>query len=411
QAWEPPQASDISLSASGAPSGGTITATLQVSTGGATPAQAYGSTGGVFVFAVGGRTFGPTTQTSVTISGLTAGIQYTPTVMVSPAGHPTATVTVTGSPFTQTLPWPTGLAVAVTPSVSPDFSSGTVTASFPNLPAGSFAGNGTITCGSSAVAFNGGLVGGRLSATVDLNSFGGNCALSVSLIDAASPNPYGVASPILHTTFVIGTLPSYSFNAQLDPSCQNSVCLLDRIYDVNYGAAPPNAGQPMLGGANWTVTLSDGNSSCFQSAGPSAGPPTFPVKFTLSVLCPPPTGETVSWEYLGQTTTVTLGSPSGAPATTTTTTTPPVTTLPSTTTTVPVPTSTTRSPSTKLKAGVVRPEAGPAVLAASLQPQGPLEGSQPAQPIVEAALVVIGMAGFGGILAGRRQNRSRRRRP
>ncbi len=375
EAWRKPDASAISLTGAGAASGPTITATLQVSATG-NAVEDFGTLPSEtdFVYSVGGRTVGPTSSLRVTVPDLPAGRPLTPTVEVYPAGHPDAAVTVTGSPFSQTLPWPADLqgGTRVVPAVGSDPNSGTITVEFPpDLPAGPLsAANVAVTCGSTAIPEPGGPVtGGRLSYPMDLIDSGGACSLSLTLDDTASPDPYGGPSPQVTAAFAIGSQPSYSFSATVTRSCQlNFVCGLGgQPFQV---VVDSTVHGPLSAGGDWAVSSSGGPANLCASTQGLPGP-NFPYTFDLPGACPSPSGVdvTVSYRYLGQTVSVDAGSPSGAgapptttpgPSTTTTTVAPTTTTTPGgpTTTTCPpaptttAPTATTAPPASATTTGV-----------------------------------------------------------
>ena len=163
EAWQPPDGAAIHLADRGArsPNDHSITATLQVSTSGASPAAAFGSNSTEFVYRVGGRTIGPTRTAQVVVPGLAGGTRYTPTVSVYPADHPAAVATVAGPPFTQDLQWPADLGVVIAPTVdSANPNAGSLLVSFPNLPPGPMTAAGDIQCESTQVGASGALTGG-----------------------------------------------------------------------------------------------------------------------------------------------------------------------------------------------------------------------------------------------------------
>ena len=113
QSWRPPVPADISITGAGVASGQAVTATLQVSTtSSVTPVEALGSAATEYVYHLGTVSLPPTTSPRATVPGLTAGVTYTPSVTIFPAGHPQGSVTITGAPFTQDLPWPDSLGAS-----------------------------------------------------------------------------------------------------------------------------------------------------------------------------------------------------------------------------------------------------------------------------------------------------------
>ena len=354
EAWRPPNPADISLAGSGRPNGQTLTATLQVSTGSTSPVEAFGSQNTEFVYHVGGITKGPTSALTVTVPGLPAGVPYTPTVSVYPAGEATAAVTVTGAPFSQDLSWPTSLGVAVSANAdtaNPNL--GTIILTFPQLPPGPMsASSPSIQCdGGSAGTYPGGpLAHGILTiSSFDLIQYGGDsCSLSVTVSDSATPNPYGDSSPPLQSLFTIGAQPGYTFTDQFPPNCQQGVCYPEQI------ELDSTDGQPTQGG-DWTITASSGlgiGDPCAESwVYPPTQVPTFPVILGLPISCLD-FGQVdiqVTYMYLGQTVPFDAGNPTGTPGTTTTTTTTAPTTT--TTTTVPPTSSTSSTSSTTIDSG------------------------------------------------------------
>lgn len=347
ESWRPPNASALKLEGSGAAVGQTITATLQVAwTGSAT--NAFGSQATDFVYRVGGRTVGPTTATTVEIPGLAAGQDYTPSVTITPAGHPAGAVTIEGEPFAKTLPWPQPPHIAVSPTPSVDASDptmGTLALTFTGLPGGSTGGpfaigqGSTLACGSWSAPISGRIVGTALSppfAMTDLNDEGTDCSVTAFLVDEAQPNPYGTASgPITAGPFTFGTQLPLTFAAAYGtPVCDNALCL-NPSYPITVSYGPDGNGQPPFGDRFSVQAKGDvaGQQIC---ASDVSTPTAFPVVVTVSGECKNPVNVTVTvtWQYLGVTTTQPWnGSPSGQP--------PPPPTTTTTTTTVPCPTTTT----------------------------------------------------------------------
>jgi IPT/TIG domain len=337
QAWQAPNPSAITLNATGTAAGTTVTATLSVAATGA-PNLAFGSSSTEFTYSVGGQTVGPTTQTSVTVTGLPGGTTFTPMVVVAPADHPTASVTINGQSFSQTVAWPPNLALRVTAGVEANANTGDVTASVVNLPLGTLTANGALTCGSVQLSLSGALTNGQLSINnLDLDTMGGQCTASLALTDTDTPNPYGAPSPTLSTTFTLGSQPAYGFTATVDPTCLTFCPPSAAIADINF----QGGGQPTAG-IDWTITTSG---ACPDVGQVSTSAPSFPYAVNLSS-CADPQGATfaVSWEYLGSTqgtaaiplsgafgTTTTTAPPTTAPPTTTPPTTVPPTTAPPTT--------------------------------------------------------------------------------
>jgi Fibronectin type III domain len=341
QAWRAPNASAIRLAASGTAAGSTITATLAVSPTAST--EVYGSQTTEFIYSAGGITVGPTTQTSATITGLAAGVVYTPTVTVYPADHPTARVTVTGNTFSQNIKWPS-VGVAINPSVDPaNPNIGTIVISFPGAPTAQLSeSGGSIQCGGAGGATLGIAPGALVNDSVtvsnfDLDGMGGSCMVQgVALTDTSSPNPYGTPDLLPPTGFAIGQQPSYTFSATASTQCSGPDCQVVVAY------VPCTAGQPGClpgpapqAGDTWQVTMTGGPDGCDASWGPSATPD-FPVSLPAQSKCDlSGLNVTVSYRYLGTNRQVPVGAPSGSFPTTTTTA--PTTTLP------PCPSTTTSS--------------------------------------------------------------------
>ena len=131
--WARPIASQLSLHASTKPLGslgGTTTATVTLDAG-SNAARATGGVGAQVTYTLtsGGstvKTIGPTTDTSVTFSGITAGEQYQVRASVAPPRHADAAVTVGPIPVqAATAPWPAVSAQVV--SVDDDSSPTTAT--------------------------------------------------------------------------------------------------------------------------------------------------------------------------------------------------------------------------------------------------------------------------------------------
>jgi hypothetical protein len=357
EAWRAPRASAITLSGAATPVGLNVTASLQVNTVGS-PVEAFGSQNTNFVYALGGFTVGPTTHTTVTVPGLLAGQSYTPTVTVYPAGHPAASVTITGDTFTKTLAWP---AVSLSPVPSVDQaapSTGSLGLSFqglpPNLPAGEIVAAGTLTCSNWSAPIGGGLADGELTPAyqmADLNDEGTDCSVSVVLSDTAKPDPYGVSSnPISAGPFDFGPQLPLQFDAYYGPiDCgSDPILCLTPSYPINvYYGAPGQQAQPPFG-RKWavqaTVVGPANQGTLCQSE--TEYPATFPAQVSLSTSCGalaqrPNSTVTVAvaWTYLGVSGLGWAGTVQGqqpSPPTTTTT----------TTTTVPCPSTTIASSTT-----------------------------------------------------------------
>jgi hypothetical protein len=344
ESWRPPDPAAIQLSAEGVPAGGTISAVLQVQTAG-DPTAVFGAqpSGTDFVYTVGGVIVGPTHRTEVTVAGLAAGQQYVPSVEVYPAGHPQAAVTVTGQPFSQTLPWPSDLqsGVSALPSVGKDPNEGTVTIAFPpDVPSGPLTATAArLVCGStSASEPDTNLLGGRVVYPVDLVDQGGACKVTFTLVDGSQPDPYGGPSPPLSAAFDIGVQPQYDFDAALAGDCKQAYSCgpLGQPWQIEVDYT---GGDPLGAGGDWSVStrldtrgpdVADPCASVFALGGPA-----FPYLFDLPQSCPDPSQVrvSVSYTYLGQVVTDDAGTPSGSS--------PPATLPPETTTTVPATTTTT----------------------------------------------------------------------
>jgi hypothetical protein len=426
QAWRPPNPAAITLGSSGVenPITATITATLQVSPKGTSSVAALGSNSTQYVYRIDGRAVsGTTTATTVHIRGLAAGVQYTPSVRIYPAGHPAAAITVTGSPFSQTLLWPQ-VRMAVTPSIDANPNVGTLKLSFTGLPPGLLPGQiqvgGTLTCGSTSMPIGGGVTNGVLTPAPQYNvdTIGTGCGLSgLSLSDTAAVNPYGVSDPVPpFGPFDFGRQPTYSFTAAYDSQPQCDV--LSGCYGLLVSYAGPGEQPPA--GINWVISATgvdgEGNKVCSASSGPSGGP-SFPVSVDVTG-CPVLTdmSVTVSWTYLGITPKPWIGSPNGSPlppptstTSTTATTLPPcpttTTSLRSTTTKKPATTSSTTGCANSARAGAAGGQ-----LAAAVRPA--LPGDPQVRRAFEWAMVVAGVAWCVGIIRRvRRTRRSHRQRP
>ena len=257
EAWRPPDASALVLDASDVQVGQTITATMQVLTSGISPVEAFGSGATDFVYHIGSVTLAPTTATHVQVPGLPAGVSYSPTVTVYPAGHPGAAVTIAAAAFTPSLAWPSGLGLVATGAVDPtNPNTGTITLSFPDLPPGPMQVTGNpVQCGSEQAdsPINGPLAADGTFTIPGFNliDLGGQCSVSVNLTAVASPghpDPYGSPSPTLSAQFTIGSVPSYSFSDQIPLTCQQSPCNPEQIeIDSSPQTPAPNAGAELVG--------------------------------------------------------------------------------------------------------------------------------------------------------------------
>jgi hypothetical protein len=369
QAWEAPTASELAVAGSGtAAPDGTITATVVATASGDLANVMSSHPGAVqLVYRLDGQTSGPTDLASAVFKGLPAGTSLTPSVTVYPAGHPGASITVDGVPFERTLTWPREVATAVG-TVDPDQpDQGTVTVELPpdtpqpvsvTSPAGSSSGP-LLQCGGAGGAVSPVSVGAVTDhsfsfAMGDLVDTGGQCALSFTLADTATPDPYGVPSPGIEADFTIGQQPAYRFHQGYAPDCSN---------DPQEGNRCGPGGQPwqlvvtldnppaVLAGGHWTVStaLKDPRGGqeppvddCASSA--ALADPSFPYTITLPAGCLAPQMDyidvTVSYTYLGTVEQADAGYPDNkqgreilAPTATTTTTTTTTTMPPSTTTT------------------------------------------------------------------------------
>ncbi len=375
EAWQPPNPAAIHLADAGtlSPDGQSITGTLEVSTVGSSPVEAFGSNSTEFVYQIGSLTIGPTPSTKVIVPGLKGGTPYTPTVRVYPAGHSSAFAVVTGPPFSTTLNWPASLAVtvsAVINSATPN--DGSLQIAFSHLPSGPMTATGDLQCGnlhnslSGPIAANGALP----TLAIDLVTSGSSCSLALTVTDTATPNPYGIPSPPLGKVFSFGPPPTYSFTDEISPVCQQQFCPPgDQQIQVNFSGPTP---RPTAGG-NWTITSAGGQGNCMRTVGLPT--PVFPYTLGLPPSCRDASSVdvTVAWEYLGQPFSMTLGPPAGTAATTTTsstststsTSTTSSTTVPRSTTSTRVPRSTTSSSSTTLRSTTSAPT--PAAAAAALR--------------------------------------------
>lgn len=362
QAWEAPTAAEVEVASSGtANPDGTVTATVDATTSGALGQVEETHPSAIeLVFGLGGRTVGPTTSTSAVFEGLPAGETFTPQVTVYPTGHPTASVTVDGPAFVQTVPWPRDTAGATAAgTVDPDDpNTGRVTVTLPAdtphpvtavgpgpAPA---AGSGPIVqCGSTTSSAPPQTVSSGDSFSVpmpDLVHQGGQCSIQFSLEDTAVPDPYGTDSPEVDAGFTIGSPPHYSFQQGFAPQCTDEA---QGGNECGPGGQPwqivvatSGSSEPDQGGGNWTVTTEvrdpgrgteEEPDLCATSTSvPSGG---FPFTIDLPATCPydemSDIDVTVSFEYLGQIDTVDAGYPDNHPgspvpppvSTTTTTTT------------------------------------------------------------------------------------------
>lgn len=168
--------------------------------------------------------------------------------------------------------------------------------------------------------------------------------MTVTVDDTATPDPYGISSPTLRSSFSVGTVPAYSFGASTGGQCHGS-CPQPAV-TVSY----LGPGTDPAAGIDWVVSAQGPSQNkveqCDVSTHQSVLPPSFPVTLDLPLYCDPSQLMVyVSFLYLGSTQTVDLGAPS-PPVGTTTTTLPVSTTvpLPGTTTTAPGPTTTTCPP-------------------------------------------------------------------
>ncbi len=438
QSWRAPHGASITLSGAGQVAGQTITAHLQVQPP-TSDAAVYGSLHTQFVYRVGPTTVGPTTSTSVSVPGLAPNSRYVPEVTVVPVGHPSAAVTVVGHPFRQNLAWSPALALVATPHVDPDPNTGTVDAVFPNLAGGAYQASGAIVCGSVSTPVSGNVQDGAISLPgVDLDTTGGDCALTLTLHDTSRPDPYGVDSPPLRAAVNWGAAPADGFTAAYTQDCTFAGCTT-MVHLTADSHAP-------LGGVGWSVVAMQAHPGLLSDCKVQQTYPQAPTDVTLVIRggCPSadsdPLSVTVAWRYFGQGQSVDAaitGQPGSVPTTTTTTLPPSTTTTSTTTTTTTIPTSTssttgssttsspTTAPSTTLPSTTLPPTSSTAAgAAAAAGPTGPgrvtgptaLAGATSATPAPgspdgagTAALVGI-LAAIGGVGLLSAPLRRRRRR-
>lgn len=444
EAYGKPDAGAITVTGEGQAVSSTdsITATLTVQASG-DPESVFGvpARNAEFVYTLAGtsppRTVGPVSQTSVTISGLPAGVSFTPSVEIYPAGHPDAAVTIHGSAFSQTLSWPPDLSAGGTQAVgtvNPDWNTGSVTVNLPaDVPSGVVAiaptaanspGSGPeVQCGGP-----GGMIPASAPQTVgasrqitlpmDLVQQGGDCIVSFGLVDPAQPDPYGGPSPDITVGFAIGTQAPYAFSYDF-ANCQNYDC--GPLGPKSYTVEVDSVDQPFsfAGGDDWTVTVSDPASLC-SVTGSESTPPTFPFDVELPKACfdPGQVSVSVSWTYLGQHESVpaSRGNAPPPPATTTTST----TSTSTTTTTVPCPSTTTTTTdcgqtttTSQGGAGAAAASRSAATALAAVRseavPGRPDEGARWAVGVLLVA--VLGLAVGSPLLGGRnRRNPEKRNR-
>jgi hypothetical protein len=299
QAWQPPNAAALDLLAAGTATGQTITADLQLLTSG-NQTLAYGGDSVSFTYSVGSHTVGPTRATQVRIAGLSPAQSYGPRVVVTPLGHPSAAVTVTGRPFSKTVPWPAGLHIAASGVVGADANTGRVVATFPGLPAGLFKAGGEITCGSEILPLSEAVASGQVSTILDLDQMGGTCSVSIRLESTVVPDPFGVPSPLLSAPFTIGAPQAYNFTVTAVRACAGNCSKL--VLHVKYDGK----GEPA--GTDWRVSATvAGKKECSATTAPT-GTSEFPATLTWPGGCPTPT-VVVSWVYLGEPASTSATSP------------------------------------------------------------------------------------------------------
>ncbi len=393
RSWATPVASDITLGSAGSIVGSTLTAQLQVNVTG-DPTAALGTSSGQaeFVYEVGGDTVGPTIATVASVPGLSPGQTYVATVTEYPQGHPGSSVTISGTPFQVNVPWPSDLVsgTVVQATVNSNPNQGQLSVNFPaDLPKGPLDATAVVlSCSNTSINEpSTALSQGRVQFDVDLVDLGGRCTISFDLQDTATPDPFGVASPMLSAAFAIGAQPTYSFAVTLAAGCLSAGSCGPSTGSAWRLVVASNGTVPSAGG-DWLISTSSSGSS---SGGPTPSgvspravtppspandpcatsqglqTPTFPVTITLPSTCESVKGVTaiVSYRYLGRQVQVDAGSPTnlpaqGPPSTTTTTTSTSTSTGTTTSTSSPTSTTTsTSSPTSTTTSTTIKPSASP----------------------------------------------------
>jgi hypothetical protein len=347
QSFRPPNPATIVLhGATAAGIGQSVDATLSVTPApGPGTAGVYGSRQPDFVYHLAGRSFGPTTATSVPVDGLTPGRIYQPTVTVFPAGHRSASVVVQGRPLHRDLQWSPALAVHVAGRPDADPDTGTATLTFTGLAPGVYDAAVTWQCGSVGDSVN---LTVRESVTAipafDLETVPPGCSLTTQLTDPAPSDPYGGPSPTLKAAWSFPPETVTRFDATYSQTCPIAGFTSGCPIVVAVG----RVGTAAVEGGSWTVTGTEHGVASATCAGQLTTPqaPTGQRFQVTGSGCRPTRAHhlnvVVSWQYYGVTSSAAArvrgrsGKP--LPPPTTTTLPPPTTTTP---TTLPRPTTTT----------------------------------------------------------------------
>jgi MYXO-CTERM domain-containing protein len=335
EAWRPPLADRLLLSASATPAGDdTVTAQLSLGVEGP-DIEAFGSTRVSFTYEVEGRRVGPTKERTVTVTGLEPGRSYDQQVTVTPDDHPEAAVVVRGPRFSQTLPWPGMDLHASVAEVPLDPNRARLDVRVNRKPPVEVEAFGSLTCGSYQQPVSAVVPGfaDRFSVDLDLVRTGGPCRIDVQLRERGTQR-YGVPSPLLSAAFEAGRQPDpRSFRARWMNLREGHIeVTLDgqgKGVDWTLRVLPACGVEARLGSPPLLPVVLDAN-PCIDH--PDHRDATFEVE--------------VSWRYLGAVQRHVLAvsgrQPDPPPTTTTTTTT--TTPTSSSTTTQPTSSSTTAQP-------------------------------------------------------------------
>ena len=216
EAWRPPLADRLLLSASATPAGDdTVTAQLSLAVEGP-EIEAFGSSRVSFTYEVEGRRVGPTKERTDTITGLEPGRSYDQQVTVTPDDHPEAAVVVRGPRFSQTLPWPGMDLQASVAEVPLDPNRARLDVRINRKPPVEVEAFGSLTCGSYQQPVSAVVPGfaDRFSVDLDLVRTGGPCRIDVQLRERGTQR-YGMPSPMLSASFEAGRQPDpRSFRAR-----------------------------------------------------------------------------------------------------------------------------------------------------------------------------------------------------
>jgi hypothetical protein len=280
--WTPPVVADLSVEASSPPQTAgsedttTTTVTVKFANG---QVHDLGGVGGTLTYELlnGGTVIdkhGPTTDPSVTLSGIRAGVNYQVVVLASPPRHPEVVATIGPVDVVPAVAaWP-HIVLDPPTFAAPAGLTGTLRVSF-SFPEGTNTRgetfdliNSQLTCGNTALNLErlDVAAGDAMTFTVDRATYNGDCTVTIQLAQdprtATDPPLYGAAYSASETsgTFLVDP-----------PSITSTV----GDFTAQWGGTTPHpaivvsyqGGDDLGGATNWQMTVSNGSSTCGSATG------------------------------------------------------------------------------------------------------------------------------------------------